>query len=127
LLFGFVLFVCLFVCLFVLLFSSFFHFPWLGKPLRNSCVTNDYIYVSFHKRNMTNATSGVEIVILSGAHEFTSCLVGFKLVNINFLCSVLLINDCPFFLAILLSVLPRFTVFDYQFGIFYFFFLSICS
>ena len=77
--------------------------------------------------NTTGATSGVVTAYPPKAPQFNSSFQWRSYYLIcSFLCSVLQIVVCPsvlFLLAIVLSVLLRFTASDYTFGIFQFFFL----
>jgi len=74
------------------------------------------------KHRLTGVTSGVGTAYPSGAPEFTPrFLVGFMLLDLLFHIYVLLIGVCPFvlfLLAIVLSVLLRFTDSDCHIGIF---------
>ena len=80
-------------------------------------------FMTYHKvcnqANRTGITSGAGTAYPSGAH--LRFLVGFVLLDLQFYAYALQINVCPFvlfLLAIVLSVLLRYTDSDYPFGSF---------
>ena len=101
---------------------------WLGVPLWNICVANDYGYVSLvvstsrsftHSWLITRFVTRVPWRVPLVERNFRSTqvhprlLVGFVLFDLSFLLSVLYIVVCPFvpfLLAIVLSVRLRFTI-----------------
>jgi hypothetical protein len=111
--------------------------PWLGRPLRNICVTNDHGYVplvvsifrSFpHSWLITGFVTRLTRRVSLVEQELLTLPVGFVLLDLYFYMYVLQIFVCPFvlfLLAIILSVLLRYTDSDYPFGIFKLFLLLI--
>ena len=69
----------------------------------------------------TGGTIGTGTANLSGAHEFTPTFSEYLLLNFQFYVYVLFVLLPFFLLTIVLSVLLRFTDYDYPFGIYKFF------
>ena len=95
-------------------------------PVISSCMTCHRVC---NQINTTGATSGAGTVYPSGAHAFTpgfqwgSCYSIFSFMRI--FCRSLFVLLYFFLLAIVLSVLLRYTDSDYPFGIFKLFLMSI--
>ena len=71
--------------------------------------------MAYQRVYTTGATSGIGTANLSGAQEFTPTFSEYLLLNFQFYVYVLFVL---FLLTIMLSVLLRFTEYDYPFGIY---------
>ena len=70
------------------------------------------------RRIITRFTCGAGSTNPSGAHEFTPCFCGVLVIRFAVLCICFVCPFVLFLLTIVLSVLLRFTDYDYHFGIF---------